>query len=110
MSAGGSSLCPPTTGTRRFFAITPRWRGIEEAVIETLRDPDLRNRDKTHGDREVFYRSGMFAPPYHEDLLKVVVAYHQYDDGTLQGRIVTAQAIDSVARGEKRLWTRPQNE
>jgi hypothetical protein len=52
----------------------------------------------------------MFAPPYHEDLLKVVVAYHQYDDGTLQGRIVTAQAIDSVARGEKRLWTRPQNE
>jgi hypothetical protein len=82
--------------------------GNEAAVERTLVDPDVRNRDKTHIHREVFYRSGVLPPPYHVDMLKVVVEFRRCDDGAQKGRVVTAFAVDRVARGEKRIWTRPQ--
>lgn len=80
--------------------------GNEMAIERTLADPDTRNRDKVHLNREVFYRAGVLPSPYHVDLLKVVVAF-QGEGGDDIGRIVTAYATDRVARGEKRLWSRP---
>jgi hypothetical protein len=86
----------------------PELDGNEHAVERTLADPDVRTRDKDHKDREIFYRGGVLGSPYQQDLLKVVVAFSLSPSGMLQGRIVTAYAIDRVPSTEKRLWTKPR--
>jgi hypothetical protein len=83
--------------------------GNEQAIELTLVDPDVRNLDKTFGDRAVLYRSGVLPPPYHRDRPKVVVAYRNGEDGKRQERVVTAYAVDRIPRGEKRLWQRPRS-
>jgi hypothetical protein len=84
----------------------PEPTDMEEAIIDSLEDPDERRHDKTSDDREVFYKSGMFAPPYHDQLLKVIGAYISIPEGGEQGRIVTAYPVDIIPRGERPIWIR----
>lgn len=79
---------------------------MEEAIVDSLEDPDERRYDKTFVDREVFYKSGMFAAPYQDQLLKVIVAYSSIPEGGQHGRIITAYPVDIIPRGERPIWTR----
>lgn len=82
--------------------------GIEAAIEQILVDPEVRSHDRPHIHRENFYRRGVLPSPYHEDLLKVVVEFRRENDDEVHGRVVTAYATVRVARGEKRIGTRPQ--
>jgi hypothetical protein len=79
--------------------------GDEDTLQEALRDPDVRTRDKTFANCEVYYRSGVFNDPYGYDILKIVVEFSD-ENGELAGRIVTAYPVDRVHVGETRIWTR----
>ena len=86
----------------------PELADNERAIEQTLADPDVRTRDKDYNDREIYYRRGVLETPFHQDFLKVVVAFGLNAGGKLSGRIVTAFAIDRIPRTEMRIWTRPR--
>jgi hypothetical protein len=80
--------------------------GAEAAVVQTIEAPDVHASDRSHSDREVYYRWAALPPPEEDRYVKVVVAYSYDDTGQAVGRVVTAFAVDFLARGETRLWTR----
>jgi hypothetical protein len=81
--------------------------GCESSVSQTIEDPDVHAQDRVHPDREILYRWAALPPPDEDRYVKVVVAYSYDDAGQLNGRVVTAYAVDFLARGEKKIWTRP---
>jgi hypothetical protein len=94
------------TWTNKIIADHAELDGNELLVERTLVDPDVRNRDKEHEGREVYYRRGVLEAPFENDLLKVVVEFRTDSTGTTRGRLITAYATDRVAGGEKTIWTR----
>ena len=60
----------------------------EEAIKESIQDPDFVERDKNEKDRRVFYKHSSIATYYPKKATTVVV---EYADSTLtDGRVVTA--------------------
>jgi hypothetical protein len=92
--------------TDKIIADHAEMDGNEMLVERVLVDPDMRNRDKEHAGREVYYRRGVLEPPYENDLLKIVVEFQLDSPDAQQGRLITAYVTDGVARGEKTIWTR----
>jgi hypothetical protein len=80
--------------------------GAEAAVALAIETPDVHASDRVHPDREVYYRWAALPPPEEDRYVKVVVAYSYDNTGQAIGRVVTAFAVDFLARGETRLWTR----
>jgi hypothetical protein len=86
----------------------PEMEGQEDAIGRALADPDLRSRDRIHEDREIVYRSGLLQDHYAGDILKVVFVVDRSLDARGSGKVIAAYLTDRIARGEPRLWTRPQ--
>lgn len=78
-----------------------------ETVQRALREPLLVYQDRNYPDRKLFYLTSLLPPLARRRHVRVVVEYHQEQDGTIGGRIVTAFPSRNVREGDRLLWASP---
>ena len=78
-----------------------------ETVQQALRAPMLVYQDRDYPTRKLFYLTFPLLPSTRRRHVKVVVEYHQEQDGTVSGRVITAFPSRNVREGDRLLWTSP---
>lgn len=76
-------------------------------VQQAIREPLLVYQDRDYPDRKLFYLTFPSPPSARRRHVRVVVEYHQEQDGAIRGLVVTAFPSRNVRAGDRLLWASP---